>query len=168
MSAAVDPLRRSVEAPAIERVPIGAAPDALVDELARLEHAVEQRPWSHGSLRDEFARPDRTWLVARDLDGLAGFAGSVRLGDDVHVLRLTVAPDRRRRGLGRSLLDGLVRDAQEQGAASLTLEVRADNDAARALYAAAGLTERGRRAGYYPDGQDALLLTLDLEPGEGD
>jgi len=42
------------------------------------------------------------------------------------------------------------------------LEVRASNAAAQALYTAAGFVADGRRPGYYPDGEDALLWRLDL------
>ena len=49
-----------------------------------------------------------------------------------------------------------------RGAERVILEVRADNDAARALYAGAGFTTLQTRRGYYPGGVDALVLALDL------
>lgn len=47
------------------------------------------------------------------------------------------------------------------------LEVAADNDAARALYAKLGFVEAGRRHGYYGDGADALVLRHSLPFGRG-
>ena len=147
----------------VARVRLGARPDAAtVDALHALERAVEARPWSRAMLVDELAAAGRAWIVAGPADAPIAFAGSARLGDDVHVLRLTVAEPHRRRGIGRALLGDLVAVARSEGAASVTLEVRAGNTAALALYRATGFVERGRREGYYADGEDALLLTLDL------
>lgn len=141
---------------------------AALAGLHALELAVERRPWSRAALGAELAAVDRAWIVAEE-DGIpVAFAGSVRLGDDVHVLRLTVSEAHRRRGIGGALLDDLVDLARAEGAAAITLEVRAGNDAARALYGTRGFSERGRRPGYYADGEDALLLTLDLGASAGD
>ena len=55
--------------------------------------------------------------------------------------------------------------ANDYAARSILLEVRPSNEAARALYAAAGFTEIGIRKGYYPDGggrEDAVVLQLEL------
>jgi len=92
---------------------------------------------------------------------LLGLASAQLLVEDVHVLRLAVVPGARRRGIGRRLLDGLVGWAAELDAAAVVLEVRAGNVAARTLYASAGFVEDGLRRGYYPDGEDAVLLRRD-------
>jgi [ribosomal protein S18]-alanine N-acetyltransferase len=64
----------------------------------------------------------------------------------------------RRRGLGALLMAGALAQAVAGGAAAMLLEVAADNDAARALYARLGFEEVGRRRRYYADGRDALVL----------
>lgn len=150
------------------RPALGAGDDAahVAVELHALEVLVEPRPWSLATFADELARSDRCWLTARADEGsvLVGFAGAALLADAVHVLRCTVDPARRRRGTGARLVAALVAWARTVGARALTLEVRASNGPAVALYEAAGLTVRGRRPGYYPDGEDAVLMTLDLDP----
>lgn len=141
---------------------------AALDGLHALELEVERRPWSRAAFAQELAAEGRAWIVAEE-DGVpVAFAGSARLGDDVHVLRLTVSEANRRRGIGGALLDDLVDLARTEGADAVTLEVRAGNAAARALYRTRGFSERGRRPGYYADGEDALLLTLDLAGSAGD
>jgi len=82
--------------------------------------------------------------------------------DEAEVLTLAVAPDIRRRGVGHGLLEAALAAAAAQGAVSLFLEVARSNVAARALYAAAGFAEAGLRHGYYPGGDDALVLRSDL------
>jgi [ribosomal protein S18]-alanine N-acetyltransferase len=144
--------------------PTGVPAAALADDVAvavlALEAATQDRPLGLATLLRE-AAADGVVLLAHDggPDGpLVGFASARLLGDEAHVIRLAVSPDRRRRGVGRALLAGLIGWTTEVGAASLLLEVRAGNAPALALYADAGFTLDGHRPRYYPDGEDALLL----------
>lgn len=86
--------------------------------------------------------------------------------DEAEILTLAVLPDCRRQGLGRALLDRAAATAGTQGAVALFLEVALHNAAARALYAAAGFEERGRRRRYYADGDDALVMRRELTPAD--
>lgn len=65
------------------------------------------------------------------------------------VTTLAVHPEHRRRGVGRALLAAALAEASRRGADRVLLEVAQTNDAALALYAAAGFAELGSRAGYY-------------------
>lgn len=137
--------------------------DADRDALLALEAATERRPLGWPALGAEAELADGCLLGLRGADGaLVGFASGRLLAGTAHVLRLTVAPTLRRRGHGRALLDALVAWAADAGAYAVTLEVRAGNVAARALYAGAGLAEVGRRPRYYADGEDAVLMTRPL------
>lgn len=102
-------------------------------------------------------------LARRDDDGaLVAVAWLRRAADEAEVLDLAVDPAHRRRGHGRALLLDAAGHVNAAGARRLLLEVRADNAAARALYAGAGLVQVGTRPGYHRDGGDALLLAADL------
>lgn len=90
-----------------------------------------------------------------------GFVLARVAGDEAEILTLAVAPAARGRGLGRALLQAVIRRTAEMGAASLFLEVGADNPAALALYAGLGFTRVGMRKAYY-NGGDALVLRLSL------
>jgi ribosomal-protein-alanine N-acetyltransferase len=127
--------------------------------LARL-HALcftTPRPWTVSEFETLLARPDVLLIAMSD-----GFALGRVAADEAEVLTVAVAPGARRQGLGQRLLSDLVAQAAARGAATVFLEVAADNDPARALYHAAGFAEVGRRPGYYrqSDGtrSDALLL----------
>lgn len=82
--------------------------------------------------------------------------------DEAEVLTLAVDPAVQRRGLGRTLLAQGLATARERGATSMFLECSADNAPAQALYISAGFAIVGRRRGYYPKGNDALVLRLSL------
>jgi ribosomal protein S18 acetylase RimI-like enzyme len=146
--------------------------------LEQLEQASQLRPAGWDALAQEImadptlavalvARVRATSALADEATGEApergrvvGFASARRMGDAAHVVRLVVSVDHRRAGLGARLLDGLRVWADGIGCMTLTLEVRADNAPALALYRRAGLAEVGRRTGYYPDGEDAIICTL--------
>lgn len=89
------------------------------------------------------ARP-ATWLVLR-VEGVAAACGhAVADGDLCGLFDLAVRPEFRRHGLGRRLLGALVAWGAGQGAGTCWLQVAPGNDAARRLYAAAGLAEAYR------------------------
>ena len=102
---------------------------------------------------------DTVVLVAATPAGVViGAALGLLQFDDGHVLDLAVEPTARRSGTGRTLLSALSAELRSRGAQDLTLEVRASNLGALALYRGAGFGVEGRRPRYYPDGEDALLL----------
>jgi ribosomal-protein-alanine N-acetyltransferase len=152
--------------------PLPAEGSADADALLALEEGTQERPLALGSILAE-AGPgvDGVVLVARDEAGgtggaLVGMASARVQGDEAHVIRIAVDPAHRRRGVGRALLAALVAWARSRDASAVLLEVRATNVAAQQLYVAAGFGAEGRRRGYYPDGEDALLWRLAL-PGPG-
>lgn len=117
--------------------------------LARL-HAqafTSPPPWSADSFATLLASPHTLLLCVPEGEAFA--LGRV-IADEAELLTLATAPHARRRGLGRTLVQGLAAAARTRGAATLFLEVAEDNHPARALYATCGFFEQGRRAGYYP------------------
>jgi ribosomal-protein-alanine N-acetyltransferase len=142
----------------VERAVIAIRPMTVEDvaTVVALEAEHQPKPWSEGVFRDELAAPNRVYLVAED-EAIVGFGGVMVIGDEAHVTNLLVNAGRRRRGLGRRLMVGLIRAAVAEGARHLTLEVRTSNQAARRLYAGLGMAPVGVRPGYY-DGDDALIM----------
>ncbi len=93
-----------------------------------------------------------------------GFVLARVAAEEAEILTLAVHPAARRRGRGAALLAGAMMGAAARGAEAMFLEVAESNAAGRALYAAAGFSEVGRRRRYYPDGGDALVLRRSLMP----
>lgn len=119
------------------------------------------RPWSAAEIAALVAGPG-VFLTG----GAEGFAIGRAVAGEAELLTLVVAPERRRQGLGRSLLAAFEAEARQRGAARAFLEVSAENTPARALYRAAGWCEGGVRRGYYraPDRRpiDAVVLSKPL------
>ena len=117
--------------------------------------------WSRSSYRAELADTrNRFYVAAEDAGGaLLGWAGVLVIGDTAEIMTVGVVPAARRAGTGRRLLDVLLAEAIRRGAREAFLEVRADNDAARAMYRTAGFDEIGLRRGYYAGGTvDAVTM----------
>jgi len=86
-------------------------------------------------------------------------------GDEAEILTICVVPAARRTGHGGALLAAAEARAAADGAAKMFLEVAADNVAALSMYRSAGYETVGRRARYYPNGSDALVMARCLKPG---
>lgn len=131
--------------------------------IAALERRCFSDPWSERSFREALDASSTFVLVAEDAgDAIAGyFVGHVAAGS-AEVLNLAVAPEARRRGLGRELLEAGLLELAGRGAEEVFLEVRESNLAAQALYRSYGFREVGRRRDYYTRPREsALVLRLD-------
>ena len=135
--------------------------------IATLHGKSFHRGWSDGEfealLRDRNVVADRATAGGR----LVGFILSRIAADEAEILSVAVASSRRGKGLARQLLDLNLRRLAGLGTRAVFLEVDEANTPARRLYRRAGFREVGRRAGYYPAGQNqqgaaALILRRDL------
>ncbi len=125
--------------------------------------------WSEGLVRDgiEGGLPTISYLVAEDDGDVVGYAVASYAGDIAELQRIGVAEEARRTGVASELLAAIVDHAPSTGADRMLLEVRADNRGAIAFYAARGFVEIDRRARYYRDGTDAVVMRLPLIAGCG-
>ena len=126
--------------------------------LVELERVSFDDRWSAASLAGELGAGGRIVRVAEASGELVGWSSTSVVGDTADLLRVAVAPTARRHGLGRVLVEDVLRGAASAGAERVLLEVAATNTAARALYAATGFDQVHRRRRYYADGTDALVL----------
>jgi [ribosomal protein S18]-alanine N-acetyltransferase len=135
-------------------------PEALASLHARTFRTPP--PWSAADFAVFLADPLAFLLV----EGDAGFLLGRAVAGEAELLTLAVAPDARRRGLGRKLVARFQYQAQLRGAERAFLEVSVDNAPAIALYESAGFALAGRRRGYFadPEGRrtDALVLSRPL------
>ena len=129
-------------------------------------HALSfEAPWSASEIINLLDGPGAFALAVTDTDGVAGLILCRTIADEAEILTLATAPDRRRRGVARALLEAATQLALGRGATALFLEVAADNAAAIALYEGAGYSQVGVRARYYvgADGAvDALVFRRGL------
>ena len=116
------------------------------------------------SVGDELQNELSLWLVAMEGEHLAGYIGSQTVLGETDMMNVAVDPDFRRQGVGEKLILTLVEQLKESGSYCLTLEVRASNAPAIALYEKLDFREIGRRPKYYRNPrEDALILRKEWE-----
>jgi len=152
--------------------PATAADLPLILELERL--SLTAAHWSEAQYR-QMLEPGsdhaRLALVTQSEQGqILGFLIAHHIAPDWELENIVVASAARRAGIGKQLLQSLLKEARHRNSESIFLEVRDSNAAARALYQSTGFHQTGRRKSYYPsDGatpaEDAILYLLELEPG---
>ena len=128
--------------------------------IAALERATfGSDAWSDGLVREGLSGqiPGALYLVAED-DDLVGYAAASLFADVAELQRIAVTTTERRTGVATRLLARIEEEARLRYSERLLLEVREDNSAACAFYAARGFHELNRRARYYSDGTTAVVL----------
>lgn len=132
---------------------------AHVPQIAALEKICFVDPWSESSIASELANELALWLVALDGDTVAGYVGSQSVMGEADMMNVAVAPAYRRQGIAEALVKELIARLAAKAVTSLTLEVRASNEAAQGLYEKLGFVQVGRRPRYYSHPrEDALIL----------
>ena len=130
-----------------------------VAQVAQLEKLCFPDPWSERSIASELTNKLALWLVAEQHGLVAGYIGSQTVPDESDMMNVAVHPEFRRKGIAEALVVNLCEALKERGSVSLTLEVRASNDPAKAPYEKLDFEQVGRRPNYYRNPtEDALIL----------
>ena len=136
-----------------------------LDEAAALERVCFSDPWSRNMLAEELDNALAAFLAALDGTGaVVGYAGLQVVLDEGYILNIAVRPDCRRQQIASQLLEVFINFAQGNRLSFLTLEVRASNAPAIALYERWGFAEAGRRRNYYEHPrEDAVIMTREIK-----
>ncbi len=138
---------------------------ADLPRVVAIEEAVYPFPWTLGIFQDCLRVGYCCWLVELD-EVLIGYGVMSVVIDESHILNLCIHPDWRGRGIGRKLIQRLLKIARQHGAETAFLEVRESNHAALALYQGLGFVEINRRRDYYPapngGRENALVMSLEM------
>ena len=141
------------------------------DVLSDIHSAAFKRGWSGAEFESLLVQDGTHALIAfyRNAFGFrsaAGFNLYRLVGDEAEILSIAVAPQFRRRGIGRLLLEESLRQLYRDGARAVHLEVEDSNHSAIALYRHLEFRESARREGYYAEGRQspagALVMVRQL------
>ncbi len=152
--------------PTIPRPPIRKAEIADLPAIVQIERSRFSHPWKEHQYAEEIDNPlARLWVAEEsDLSSIAGYILFLHLANEIELLKVAVAPEWSRCGIGESLLRQLLEFAREKRVLTILLEVRATNEAAIALYTKLNFHPSGRRRGYYTNPpEDALLFRRDIQ-----
>ena len=122
-----------------------------IPQIAELEQICFSDPWSEELLRDSLENGLYRFIAVKSGDRVLGYAGMFMTIPEAQIANIAVAPEARRQGIGRLLVQGLADVARKAGAETAFLEVREHNYGAIALYEQEGFVRLGMRKNYYDD-----------------
>ena len=166
-SLTLDPDKR--DAPDLSRIVLRAFEAKDIPELLRLDARCFPPLISYTRAELQFfVRHPRSTTTVAELDGeIAGFCvvdwkleSGRKLG---HFITIDVAPELRRHGLGRRLMQMGEANLAAMGCVAIELEVAANNDGARAFYERLAYRQTGWIPGYYADGTNAMVMRKILD-----
>ena len=137
---------------------------ADLDRLEELESRCFSVPWTREQLESQLPDAQHVFLAGEEDGCVLGYVGMMTVLDEGYISNVAVAPEARRRGIGRALAAALLDRAETLSLSFVTLEVREHNDPAIALYAGLGFVPVGLRKNYYDSPKEnALLMTKYLK-----
>ncbi|MCG6891151.1 MAG: ribosomal protein S18-alanine N-acetyltransferase [Gammaproteobacteria bacterium] len=135
-------------------------------QVMKVEREVYEFPWSEQIFSDCIRVGYYCWIGLQQ-QTMIGHAVISVVGDESHMLNLSIARAHQGKGYGRQFVDFLIDEARVKQAQTMLLEVRPSNTAAISCYNDAGFNEIGCRKDYYPaptGREDALLFAKQISP----
>lgn len=137
---------------------------AHIEAIEELEKQCFSQPWTREQLLSQLPDERHEFLAALHKGRPVGYVGMMCVLDEGYIANVAVSPACRRQGIADALIAELLRRAVSRELAFVTLEVRAGNEAAKALYAKHGFVPVGLRKKYYAfPTEDAVLMTKFLK-----
>ena len=132
---------------------------ADVDAVSKIEEASFSMPWKAGDFLEMVEADYAHYYVAEEEGEIAGCCGIRNLAGDGEITNVVVAEKFRQRGIGRSLMEYMLKKAPSFGIGDCTLEVRVSNVPAIRLYESLGFRSEGVRPDFYEKPrEDALIM----------
>jgi ribosomal-protein-alanine N-acetyltransferase len=138
-----------------------------LSQVVTIDHMSFSMPWPESAFHYELNENQQSLLWVAEVsnsDGTGTIVGAIVVWlilDEAHIATIAVHPDHREKGIGSKLLETALIESIHLGMHQATLEVRAGNFAAQAMYRKFGFEVVGERRRYYRDNnEDALIMTL--------
>ncbi|MGN0804588.1 MAG: ribosomal protein S18-alanine N-acetyltransferase [Candidatus Coproplasma sp.] len=132
-----------------------------ISELEKL--CFKGEDWSYKTLVSLFENPNYTMLVAEEGGEVIGYGCICVVCENCDLENVLVAEEYRRSGIGKTLMNALIQNAEERGAEKIFLEVRVSNAPAMRMYLGLGFKGVYARSRYYSDGEDCLVMCKELK-----
>ena len=135
-----------------------------IDGVLEVENKSFSIPWSRHSFEKEMENELAYYVIAKYGDEVVGYGGIWFIAGEGHITNVAVHPSGRKKGIGKKILDELIRESLNRNVLAITLEVRVSNEVAIGLYSSYGFKPAGTRPKYYHDnGEDALIMWKELD-----
>ena len=120
--------------------------------------------WTKSQWERELTDPKRICLgiIESESEKLLGVCSAWLIVDELHITFIAVYPMHQRKGLGKFLLSQIIKHSKSLQTNHIYLEVKNNNEPAKAFYKSMGFKTIGIRFNFYKDGSDALTLTKEI------
>ena len=145
-----------------EKIKILPMSDSDIDAITPNFETEFDKFWNINTLKNDFANPNSTYIIAKLDDEIVGFAGFLKICDEANIMNIVTKVDKRLLGIGSKLMQALIDEAKKQNLTSITLEVNDKNFQAIKLYEKFGFKRIGLRKKYYNNTDDAILMVLEI------
>ena len=129
-----------------------------IAQVAEIERQIFSIPWSEKAFRDSMESDNTIYIVAKENDNVAGYAGMYLSFEEGNITNVAVNPLSRRKGIGEKIVRDILNRAYEKGVRDVFLEVRETNSVAIALYEKIGFKEEGIRKNFYDKHRENALI----------
>ena len=121
--------------------------------------------WAKSQWEKELTNPKRICLgiIESESKNLLGLCSASSVVDELHITFIAVYPIHKRKGLGRFLLSETIKRSKSLQTNHIYLEVKNNNEPAKAFYKSMGFKPISIRSNFYKDGSDALTLTKEIK-----
>lgn len=139
-----------------------------LDQVVPIEAANFSTPWNRQDFATYLEREEGLFLVAEEDEEILGYIGVILVAPEGDITNVSVREASRGRGIGRSLVEVMLKSTRERGIHTLFLEVRKSNTPAIRLYSDEGFEQIGIRKNYYEAPvEDALIMRRALPQQNG-
>ncbi len=118
--------------------------------------------WNYSILENDFKNNDSYYIVAKCNNEILGFAGYLKIIDEINILNIVTRIDKRNLHIGSKMLEYIISTSKNEKANSITLEVNVNNIPAIKLYEKYNFEKVGLRKRYYYGTDDAIIMTLHI------
>ena len=133
-----------------------------IDMIMALEQGSIVHPWARTEFESLISDKNKVCLVAVFEDKIVCYVGAETVLDECNIGNIVTDREYRGRGIASLLMKELLSVLKDRGIVKVFLEVESGNIPAIALYEKNGFKEYGQRRGYYGQGKDAVLMSMEL------
>lgn len=132
-----------------------------LNEVHQIECSIFSLPWSVNDFRGSISGSNNLYLVVEENEAIIGYCGFWGVVGEGQINNVAVTKAYRGRGVGKLMLEELIKRGRGMGLEAFTLEVRISNEPAIALYHNLGFRDVGIRKNFYESPiEDALIMWL--------
>ena len=134
-----------------------------LESVVAIEKEVFPDPWNYDAFKSDLNN-EMAWPLVSLVDGkVAGYSCIYIVMDETQIGNFAVSPDHRKLGIGKKMMDEVIKIALNRKCKNIFLEVRESNKPAQALYISFGFKAAGRRSAYYRHPvENAIIMVKEL------